>query len=307
MAVRFDAAADRLSYSAVAPPAAFTITCWAYLSVDRNAVSVIGRVWVSAPSQVATWRTAADGTSGPQYFSDTGTISNTTNFVVGEWRKIAITRTGSSGQSLVATPAGPTEVDAGTVDTAIPVGLTLAGRHSGSANDPWNGRLAYVRIWSAVLSQSEIEAEWASAIPVRSSDLWANWPLSTATDLTDTVAGRVLTTVAGVALTTEDGPPLATVHDKTGGAAAGGAGIGAAEVVSPAAHAKAGGAATSGAGSGSRQVSSLVAHVRTGGAVATAAGSGQDVVAHLSAIRTRLHAGTPVAVGRFYAGAGVVA
>jgi hypothetical protein len=213
MAIRFDAAADRLSYSAVAPPATFTITAWAYLSVDQNALSHISRLWDGAAGGVVGWRTTADGTSGPSYFSGAATITNATGFVVDEWRKVAIARTGATAQSLVATPAGVTEVDSGAADTGTIAGITLAGRHPGSATEWWNGRLAYVRIWSAVLTQPEIEAEWASATPVRTADLFADWPLATSTDLTDTVASRVLTTVAGFAHTTEDGPPIGTDAD----------------------------------------------------------------------------------------------
>jgi hypothetical protein len=239
MAIRFDAAADRLSYSAVAPPATFTITAWAYLSVDQDAISTICRLWDGASGNVALCRTTADGTSGPTYFSPAGTITNATNFVVDEWRKVAITRTGSTGETLVATPAGATEVDAGTADTGTIAGVTLAGRHPGAAGEWWNGRLAYVRIWSAVLTQSEIEAEWASATPVRTADLFANWPLATSTDLTDTVASRVLTTVSGVALTTEDDPPIGT-NAAAGHATATGTAQTSAAAIAPAAELSAG-------------------------------------------------------------------
>lgn len=208
MAVRLDAAADRLSYSAAAPPAVFTITGWVYLSVDRDDYSAIGRLWTGALSTVVTWSTDGDGTSGPWAYTGGGSIGSSTGLAVGEWRRVAITRTGSSGQILTATPTGSTEVDSGAVGTATPAGITLGGRDTGDPNEWLNGRLAYVRIWDSVLSQAEIEAEWASATPVRTSGLWADWPLSSATDLTDTVAGRTLAVASGGSLTTEDGPDL---------------------------------------------------------------------------------------------------
>lgn len=209
MSIRFDSSNDRLHYSAVAPPSTFTITCWVYLSVDTNSFSCWLRLWDSGASTVATWATDSNGTSGPNYYTASGSINNATGLVVGEWRKVAITRTGTSGQVLVATPSGSTEVDSGTVSGATPAGLTIGNRHSADGSEPWNGRVAQVRIWDNVLTQAQIEAEWASSTPVVTSGLWENWPLATATDLTGTVNSRVLTVHGGGALTTEDGPPNA--------------------------------------------------------------------------------------------------
>jgi len=221
MAVRLDAAADRLSYSAAAPPATITITAWVYLAVDRNDYSAIARLWTGAFGTVGSWETDSDGTSGPWYFTGGGSIGNSTGFVVGEWRRVALTRTGSTGQLLVATSTGATEVDSGTVGTAIPAGITLGGRDTSDNTEWFNGRLAYVRVWSSVLTQAEIEAEWASVTPVKTSELWANWPLSDASDLTDTVAARTLAVASGGSLTTEAGPDLGGGGGDTTGAVAG--------------------------------------------------------------------------------------
>jgi hypothetical protein len=103
---------------------------------------------------------------------------------------------------------------------SAPDGLTLFGRSSGDATEWFNGGLAYVRVWSAVLSQAEIEAEWASSTIVRTSGVWANWPLLT--DLTD-ISGNGRNLTAGTtALSTEDDPPLGSTVTGTGSAAFGG-------------------------------------------------------------------------------------
>lgn len=222
MAVRFDVATDRISLTA-ALPTTFTITGWIYLSVDRDDFATWCRLWDAGASTVATWSTDFDGTTGPGYFTGAGSITNATNLIVGEWRKVAITRTGSSGQSLVATVGGGTEVDSGTVGTGTPAGITLGGRGPADGNEWWNGRNAYFRVWSSVLTQAQIEAEWASAAPVITSGLWADWPLPTAADLTDH-SGNGRDLVAGsTAVTTEDGPfpsGVATVGRAAAGAAA---------------------------------------------------------------------------------------
>jgi hypothetical protein len=209
VAVRFDAASDRVSYTASNPPATFTVVMWAYNAVDQNTNATFARLHASSgATTVATFATDSDGTSGPGYFTGGGSIVQATGCPVGAWRKLAFSRTGSSGAAYVAAVGGGTEVDTGTVSSGTPDGLTLAGRSAGDNTEWFNGRLAYVRVWSVVLSQAEIEAEWASTTPVRTSGLWADWPLTVHTDLTDH-SGNGRNLVAGTtSTTTEDGPPI---------------------------------------------------------------------------------------------------
>jgi hypothetical protein len=207
-AVRFDAAADRLSYSAVAPPATFTITAWIYISVNRVDFSTVARLWTSGGATVATWATGSNGAAGPNYNSTSGSVASAGNLTAGQWQKVAISRTGSTGRILGAPGGGgTTEVVSGTVATSTPAGITIGGRGPSDATEWWNGRISQFRVWDSVLTQAQIEAEWNSPTPVITSGLWANWPLSTATDLTDTVNARTLTVAAGGGLATEGGPP----------------------------------------------------------------------------------------------------
>ncbi len=208
MAVRFDAATDRVSYlGATDVPATYTATMWVYLSVDQNTFSTFFRIWTTAIATVVTVATDADGTSGPSYFTGSGSISNTTNFVVGEWRKVAITRTGSTGQIMVNTVGGTTEVDSGSVSTNVPDGLTIGSRAENDGNEWWNGRVAQVRLWDTVLTQGQIETEWASTAPVVTSGLWADWPLAVHTDLNDASGNGRHLTAGSTATTTEADPP----------------------------------------------------------------------------------------------------
>ena len=215
MAVRFDAATDRISYTASNPPSttAFTITAWALVAVDTDTNATIARLHASTGgSTIATWATGSDGLSGPNYFTTGGSISNATNFTVGSWRKVAICATGTTGKSYVATVGGGTEVDSATVATGQPTGITLGGRSSGDGTEWFNGRLAYVRVWSTELTQSEIEAEWGSATPVRTANLWADWPLTVHTDLTDHSGNGRNLTAGSTATTTEADPPITTTN-----------------------------------------------------------------------------------------------
>lgn len=226
MSLRADQANDRVSYTASAPPApatAFTATFWARLRVDLDTFSTMMRL--HSASGGTTTVTVASNSSGtvPAVFSpgNTGGIVGSDALVVDQWRMIAVSISGTGatgGRMYTRTVGGSTNVSTGQVSGgSVPDGLTLFGRSPSDSSEWFNGSLAHVRVWSAVLTQSEIEAEWASTTPVRTAGLWAAWPL--ATDLTDTSGnGRTLT--AGLtALTVEDDPPITASTDVTGAGA----------------------------------------------------------------------------------------
>lgn len=67
--------------------------------------------------------------------------------------------------------------------------------------------ICYMRVWTAALSAPEIAAEMASAVPVRTANLWADWPLEVYTDLTDHSGnGRDLSGGGGGMSTDAEGP-----------------------------------------------------------------------------------------------------
>lgn len=71
-----------------------------------------------------------------------------------------------------------------------------------------DGDVERSRAWTRDLSDGEVATEMASADVVSATNLWANWPLTVHTDLTDHSGnGRNLTGVG--TLTTEDGPTFA--------------------------------------------------------------------------------------------------
>lgn len=210
MSIRFDAAADRLTYtgSPPVPASGLTITGWVKVQVDRNDWSTWIRLYDSGFSTVANAATDSDGLQGNSYFTAGGSVLNGQTLSVGTWAAVAIAHNvGTTGKSYVRL-SGVTTASSGTVSSGTPAGLCIGGRDSTDANEWFNGEIAQIRIWSSELSQAQIEAEWASSTPVISSGLYANWPLTNATDLTDTVASRVLTTPNGTGQTTgTDDPP----------------------------------------------------------------------------------------------------
>lgn len=214
MAIRFNAATDRISYSGTVPDpsAGFTLLGWAYVAVDRDDFSTMARLHASSgASTTATFASGSEGLGGPGYFTGGGSVTNGTGFTVGAWRKVAISCTGTTGRCYVATDGGATEADSGTVGgAASPTGITLGGRSPVDGTEWFNGRLAYWRFYSAELTQVEIETEWASAVPVRTANLWADWPIETDSDLTDHSGNGRHLTAGSTAVTTEDGPPITT-------------------------------------------------------------------------------------------------
>lgn len=222
MAVRLDVATDRISLltSIPDPTTGITIAGWAYVSVDTNTNATLVRLHASSGgATTVTFATDADGLGGPGYFTGGGSVVSSTNMAVGAWRKVAITCTGTTGTLYVAPPGGATEVDGGTVGgAASPTGLTFGARAHNDGSEFLNGRLAYWRFWTSVLSQAQVEAEWLSTTPVVTANLWADWPLATADDLTDHSGNGRDLTAGSTVVTTEDGPPL--TNDVTGTAVA---------------------------------------------------------------------------------------
>lgn len=220
MAVQLDAAADRLTWLGTLPRTSdgWTYTAWIRLDVDRNDFSTWLRL-SAAGSTIATCSTNSDGTSGPNYFTAIASASRVTDMstpATGVWVPVAGKRSASSGDiAALCKPNGtdPTVIvtgDLATTDvTGTPDQICLGGRDTTDANEWWSGSIAHERIWSVELTQAEIEAEWASPTPVRTSGLWDAWELADASDLTS-INGRTLAVQSGGSLATVAGPNLGT-------------------------------------------------------------------------------------------------
>lgn len=215
MAVRFDAATDQIERS-TAPAigtSGWTFTAWVYLSVDRDSYSTIMRMHATGSTR-ANVAADADGQRLAE-FTALGSITSSTVMTAGAWHRIAISIQSSGGGNTAAgtlytaDEAGATLSASGTVDArADATGISIGGRGAGDVSEWFNGRVAYARMWTAALAQAEVEAEWASATPARTADLWADWPLTTASDLTDHSGNGRNLTAGTTAVTTEDSPTL---------------------------------------------------------------------------------------------------
>jgi hypothetical protein len=226
MAVRFDASGDRVTWTGTAPTpsSGITITCWVYVSVNRSDFSTMIRLHGSGGATTVINVAMDSGGLLPCLFTAGGTSNGPQSTTVGTWARIATTVTGTASNVYVALgAAGATQSQVGTVGSNAAVspvsGYTLGGRSPVDPDEWLNGRLAHVRLWSTVLTQSEIEAEWASASPMRTSLLFADYPLSDAGDLLDHSGNSRHLTAGSTSVTTEDGPPISTAVTGTVAAA----------------------------------------------------------------------------------------
>lgn len=217
MAVRFDAATDRISWSGTAPTpsSGLTITLWAYVSVDRDDYSTLIRLHGSSGATTNLNVAMDSGGLSPSVFTAGGTSNGPQALAVGAWARVAVTVNGTASTIYVAQgAAGATQSQAGTVGANAAVspnsGYTVGGRASGDSSEWYNGRVAYLRVWSTVLTQAQIEAEWASPTPVRVSNLFADYPLLSAADLTDHSGNARHLSAGSTAVSTEGDPPVAS-------------------------------------------------------------------------------------------------
>lgn len=210
MAIRFDASNDHISYSASAPPnpaTGITVAGWVYISNDRNDWSTICRM--HAASGGSTTEVLGFDSSGtaPRVFSASGTVTGS-NCTVAKWYYLGFTQNGTAAKFYQGDETTAATETTGTVTTGTtPTGFTFGGRSDGDLTEWLDGRLAKWRIWNTVLTLTQLNAERVASSPIVTSGLWANYPMLTATDLTDTVAGRNLVVNTGT-LTTEADPSL---------------------------------------------------------------------------------------------------
>ena len=144
MAVRFDQNSDLISYSSsVFNPATdgFTMTAWTLVSVDQNTFQTMARLYAGS-STVATLSTRSDGTTGPTYYTVSGSIEGTGSFTLLEWRKVAWTCSGTNGKAYFSVPDGATQVFSGSVSSnSLVDGITLGGRAPNDLSEGLNGPL----------------------------------------------------------------------------------------------------------------------------------------------------------------------
>lgn len=209
MAVRFNAATDQLALAAApSSTSAITVTAWVR---NQEGVSFGTLLRLRAGGTVFGFTASSSGVNGPQINTTGGaagpiTIGGGDSLPVGSWRFVAMTIDSSNGTVYWDDATGGSLTTAsGTVATGSPTALSVGGRGD-EPSDRWGGDIAHKRIWTAVLTPTEIAAERDSATHVRTSDIWAAWELPDASTLTDSSGNGRHLTAGSTSVDTTDGP-----------------------------------------------------------------------------------------------------
>ena len=219
MAARSDAATDRVTLSSAPSMATITIAGWARIeAASAGSFNPIARFHV-ASGDTSSWILGFKGANGrtPSVYSP----SNSTGISAAEqtlstYVYLAATLSGTSAQLLYGnTPGSLTKVTGTVAAGGTPDRITFFGRSAADGSEWLNGILAHWRIWTAVLSDSEIAAESQAADPVRTSGLWADWDFAAAALTDGSGNGRNLT-AGSTALSSATDPTLGTTRTGTG-------------------------------------------------------------------------------------------
>jgi hypothetical protein len=215
MSVRFSATGQSFASTSNLPGASgYTATFWLYLTTNRVAVS--GFFGIDGASGTHTLSTKSDGT-GFQCICGGATSSFGLAGGYGSWIRVALAfssvTTAVTGTLYYATPIAAT-LTASSIGTGSGIGTPSAWRLGcGAVTTDWmNGRLAGVKIWTALLTASEIDAELKTYRPQRTANL-VKWYPFLATETTD-YSGNAATLTGGVGTATESNPPLSWRHGR---------------------------------------------------------------------------------------------
>jgi hypothetical protein len=175
------------------------------------------RFYDAAPSSnLILGMTGAAGLTPRTYSSgSTSGVVSATAYSLGQWVFVASSHTGSTAALYHgATPGSLTKVT-GTVTVGTPIAYTYFSRAVTDGSEWLDGSLAYARIYTAVLSDAEIAAESMSATPVRTTNLWADYPFAAAA-ITDASGNSRDLTAGSTALSSDTDPTLTVPAPKSG-------------------------------------------------------------------------------------------
>jgi hypothetical protein len=179
MAVRLDSSSDYLERTANLPQTnAFSVSLWAYLSVDTNAYAC-PMYFADFNESAELWlATTSDGTS-LLVDDSTGSLLTLGSLTEGSWHWLAFRRTAIDylegykqeyGGSIVSDSFSSTMEDFDNTQwTSLMFGNDIY-------NSAWNGRLAAIKFWAGGLSEEELFAERDQYLPRRMTDLYGFWP-----------------------------------------------------------------------------------------------------------------------------------
>ncbi|GMV82098.1 MAG: hypothetical protein AMXMBFR7_32820 [Planctomycetota bacterium] len=207
MAREFNGTSQYLNHAAALVTAApFTFGCWFYagaatgdvlFGVSKNATTHLW--WLGTSSSKLQWTARDTGQS---------TAETSSTFGTGAWHHACVVEQATNARHVYLDGAGKSTNS--TVRTPTGVNRTTLGVLPWSSLiSYWSGRIALAALWNAALSDAEVAALAAGALPIsiRPASLVHFWPLFGAHDPeVDMVGGAAMSLVN--APTVADGPPI---------------------------------------------------------------------------------------------------
>lgn len=167
MAVRFSAAGQHYTSTAALPTGAVTMLCWMQIVVDRDTTGAA--LNFDATTNGYFLGVNNDGVSAVLN-SVAGDIPGAA-LAVGSWYKIAATINGAVGTLYYGLPTAALSTATGSISTGLTFASFAIGAGGPGLADWLNGCIANVKHYSAVLTATEIEAEFNSWNAVRTANL----------------------------------------------------------------------------------------------------------------------------------------
>lgn len=193
MSVRFDATSDYLQRTASIPAAQpFTWMGWVYRIGNGNYIWAIGDAGGGYQSMNFNVTALTIETNG----GSTGGSALTAN----TWYHVAYTRSGSTHLGYINGALNITR-SSDSNPSAAPDNMV-----TGVSGASFSGRVAAVKVWSAALSEADINAEILFYNNIRTANIYLATPLQVHTDLTD-ISGNGFNWTGNGTLTTEADPP----------------------------------------------------------------------------------------------------
>ncbi len=200
MAVRFNTT-NKLTFTLNNFPthtgigSSFTFLWWAKRKVDTNNFAAIMYSTNRSGFEVFV-ETATDGDTLNVYELPTETFTTGPTLANDVWNFGAYKRSNTAQKQYWGTEAGGALSTNSLATSRTPTNNMIDVYIGDDAyTEGLNGEISYVRIWTVELTDAEIDAEYYSAVPVKTANLWADYRLPNAAGaLTDSSGnGRTLT------------------------------------------------------------------------------------------------------------------
>jgi hypothetical protein len=200
-AVRFDGNGDELRRTTNLPPiTGFTMMGWFRILDDNHSYStMLGLGHPSSSNGYLALMCCGNGWRQLMAWNGRGLVAGS-NLALGTWYHVAMTVSGTGGGQFKVYLNGALDITFDGSPDITPERMSLG---NDSHNEWLDGNAANVKIYDAVLTQSEIAQEMTGAAPVRTASLNSWYPIQSATDANIDYSGNGRTLTISGALTTD--------------------------------------------------------------------------------------------------------